>query len=72
MSTEDTKAELLPCPFCAGAGRIFADTSSDYARNHDYVPECLLCGLEGRHCATYGEAVNWWNTRAPVETRVGK
>lgn len=57
-----TDTELLPCPFCGGAAKLFHDTSSDDERNWVFVVECAdwTC-TDARK--TKAEAIAAWNRR---------
>lgn len=55
--------EPLSCPVCKGAASIHLenDTKSFYA-------VCFSCGLRTRRFNTAFEAIEAWNTRAPILT----
>ena len=61
----DEVFKLDRCPFC---GEYNTRTTHEkiYGTNHVGIV-CWTCGARTRMCTTYGDAVEVWNRRAPLE-----
>lgn len=75
-----SKAELLPCPFCGGAGEMSYYARPESPEPAGYFIECRTCSASGEGVEIQGEApdraeytqaaaITAWNTRAtpPVQ-----
>lgn len=66
-----TDTDLLPCPFCGGAAKLFHDTSSDYERQWTWGVICENddeCIGGGGYFAAKDGAIAAWNRRVTVTT----
>lgn len=60
-------AELKPCPFCGGKGRLIKRPFSEWSGKgpYDFTVYCYDCGAGVRHSfPKEKEAVEAWNRRA--------
>lgn len=56
-----SKTELMPCPFCGGAG--FVDSDKSVPGWWGFWVICKQCGAEGAMQGEAESAVSAWNTR---------
>lgn len=75
ITAQPTSNELLPCPFCGHAARLFHDRSSDYERQWSWGVECqnegeCEAGLTG--FASKEAAIAKWNSRRRYIHRNGE
>ena len=58
--------ELLPCPFCGGAGFIQCEDHRMQSRPPIYIGECDRCGMSlGDWHKSEADAIAAWNRRTP-------
>lgn len=68
-----SEKKLLPCPFCGGEAELYR--TRHIPNGFDYTPRCKKSGCCGRLTKKYGlkdTAVDFWNTRVPMQKIVGR
>lgn len=60
-------AELRKCPFCGGEAEIWEDKVFG-----TFVPQCKECTAQHGRYTSRERAVEAWNTRKPMESKVAE